>query len=458
MNGGGAALTALFGAVILCCPRRWALLGMLAGVLYLPQEQQVVLAGFHLTAIRLLTLAGFARVLARREFSLARLNGLDRVFFLFYAYTTLVFLARSKIDQAYQIGTAVDAFLGYFAFSGLVGDFEDFKQFLGDFALLLVPYAAFLVYETETGKNLFTLLGAQELGWTRRGRPRCFGSFRNPTLLGTLGSSFLPLYAALWLDRQRRLLTAIGGGLCVFIVWASNSGGSLSCLGVGIIGWMLWKARARMRLVRRTASTTILAMGVVMNAPIWYVLDRISSFTGGAGYHRSRLLDLFFQNIGKWWLAGMPVAETRDWFPYWLPGGATDLCCVIVSYGVSAGLGGVILFLVLLTKAFKSIGVAVARAGEALDDGREALLWGLGVMLSVHVFNWLGVTYFDQTNVYCLMQLASISRLSEPCPETLAPETDAASDAAEGGGLASDAGATGGIWPSAEACAPSEAC
>lgn len=112
----------------------------------------------------------------------------------------------------------------------------------------------------------------------------------------------------------------------------------------------------------------------------------------------------------------MRVAATNEWFAYLLPSGQADLCSAIVGYGIAAGVGAVILFFALLTQAFKALGAGMAHTGsdEGPPDGPEYLLWGLGVMLSVHVFNWLGITYFDQTKVYWFMQLASISSLSGP--------------------------------------------
>ena len=45
----------------------------------------------------------------------------------------------------------------------------------------------------------------------------------------------------------------------------------------------------------------------------------------------------------------------------------------------------------------------------------EFLLWGLGVMLAVHIVNWFGIIYFDQMYVIWFMQLAAISTLSYLC-------------------------------------------
>ncbi len=95
--------------MVLMASRRLALLGMLAGVLYFSETQSLQLAGLNMYALRFLEVAGFVRVIGRREFRLGKLNRIDRVFLLLYGYTTLVFLLRSTGHYAYQIGCAVDA-------------------------------------------------------------------------------------------------------------------------------------------------------------------------------------------------------------------------------------------------------------------------------------------------------------------------------------------------------------
>ena len=41
------------------------------------------------------------------------------------------------------------------------------------------------------------------------------------------------------------------------------------------------------------------------------------------------------------------------------------------------------------------------------------MLWGLGVVLALHIMNWLGITYFDQTYLLWFMQLAMVSNLTD---------------------------------------------
>lgn len=417
MNAIGTSILVILILVVLSAPRRGALLAVMIGVLYLTQGQGLQILGLNLYAVRFIELAGFIRVMARREFTFSKLNGIDRTFLLLFAYTLIVFLLRSKEGQAYQIGLAVDALLCYLTFRGLLKDLEDLKWFLHALVILLVPYVGLLMVESLTRQNPFTAIGgvAETVSFVRGDRYRCFGSFRHPSLLGTLGASFIPLYIGLALERAGRKLAFLGIVLCLLIVWASNSGGPASSTAVAVVGWLFWRMRARMRLVRRGLVWGIVVLALVMKAPIWYLPARVSSFSGGDGWHRSHLMDMAFQNLGKWGFAGMPLSETGDWFAYTLSTGSADMTNQYLAFGMAAGLGAIALFIVLFVMAFRSLGraLAVVRSVDERPTETEFLLWGLGVMLLVHSVNFLGITYFDQTYAIWYLQLAAISGLTQ---------------------------------------------
>ena len=404
--------------VVLFCPRKWAVLGMIAGVMFLTQGQQFEVAGFNLFPQRFLELMAFARVMIRREFSFRRLNKIDSALLCLYVYSTVVYLLRSSEGQAYQIGIAVDAFLSYFAFRGLLGNMEDFRWFLSALLILLVPYTILVLVESMTKHNPFVLLGGVEGGakWMRNGRPRCFGSFRQPDTQGMFGATFLPLYVALAFLPLERKRAFIGIGLCIAIAWAANSGGAASAAGAALACWAFWPVRTQMRKVRWAIVGAIVGLALTMKAPIWYILARIAAFTGGDGWHRSFLMDVSYRHLDLWWLAGMPIKETADWFPYSLnTTGGADITNQFVAFGLIAGIAAIVLFIVLLTRSFSGLGKALVVVRSSFQSTREAefLLWGFGVMLTVHIINWFGITYFDQMYMVWFMQLAAISAFSE---------------------------------------------
>ena len=423
MNAVGASILVILAVVVWSAPPRWVSLGMMAAVLYLPEAQQLVVGGVNLFGVRILGLVAFLRAMARREFSFTRLNSIDKAVLLLYTYKTVVHWLRSTEDWGSVVGPAVDVWFCYFTFRGLVGDLAELRWFLRSFLILLAPFAALVLVESLTGHNSFAFMGAKVAGdnWMRGDRFRCFGSFGHPSLLGTLGASFLPLYLALAFTRAERTRACIGLILCLAIVFASNSGGPLNTAAVGVVGWFLWRVRRNMRQVRWGIVGLLVMLALVMKAPIWYLPARFSQITGGDGWHRSYLLDVSFQHFSQWWFAGMSLKDTKGWFPYDLDGtGGADITNQFIALGLGAGLGAIVLFVVLLTRAFSSLGKALAfvRLNSAQVTQAEFMLWGLGVMLVAHIANWQGITYFDQTYVIWCLQLAAISSLSESCTAT----------------------------------------
>lgn len=405
--------------VVLAGSPRVALLGMMASVLFLTQVQQVAVAGLNIYSVRFLELAGFIRVMSRGEFVFKNLNKIDRALLVLYLFTPIVYCLRSTQGQAYIIGESVDAFLCYFTFRGLIHEMKDFELFLRGFILLLVPYALMVLFESMTHHNAFAFIGGGLFDWTRGDRFRCVGSFRNPDLLGTLGATFAPLYVGLACIRRNRMVAVIGLILCLVIVWASNSGGPLCTTAIGFAGWAFWFVRTRMQLVRRGMAFGLIVLAMVMKAPIWYLLSRISEITGGDGWHRSYLIDVSVQHLGTWWLAGMPIIDTSDWFAYSLGTGA-DICDVFISFGLNAGLGAIVLLVLLLVKGFSAVGKALDSIGSGFVEPTEMefMLWGFGAMLAGHIANWFGITYFDQSYVIWFMQLAALSSITQSCIET----------------------------------------
>ena len=86
-----------------------------------------------------------------------------------------------------------------------------------------------------------------------------------------------------------------------------------------------------------------------------------------------------------------------------------------LAFGITAGLGAMVLLVALLKRTFSDLGktLAVLRSNSEPAIDIEFLYWGLAVMLVVHTANWFGITYFAQTYVLWFMQLSVISTLTQ---------------------------------------------
>ncbi len=395
-----------------------AILGMMGGVLFLTQAQQVDLFGVNFYAIRFLEVAGFLRVAIDKKLPFCQLNGIDHAFLWLYGFTILVFLIRSTESIATQIGITLDAFFCYFIFRKLIIGMDDLRWFLRSFVILLAPYTVLVLIEITTAHNPFALLGGIEGGsdWMRHGIPRCFGSFRQPDTLGMFGASFLPLYISSVFDEKERKNALLGISLCLTLIACANSGGPILGGLTGLLAWGLWRIKKRMRMVRWGIVASIILLALVMKDPVWYIFAHASGLTGGSGWHRSKLIDVVYRNIDQWWLAGMPLGDTIDWFPYVLPQvGTADITNAFIAFGLTSGICSVFLFIRLLSKTYNRLGLALenVRSFHSATRETELMFWGLGVMLTVHIINWFGCTYFDQMYVIWFMHLAVIATLTE---------------------------------------------
>ena len=92
MNAVAISILITLIALVLFASQRWALLASMAGVLYLTQTQAIDVLGLQLYGVRLLEVAGFTRVILRKEYSFSKINRIDRVLLLFYCYLTVIFL------------------------------------------------------------------------------------------------------------------------------------------------------------------------------------------------------------------------------------------------------------------------------------------------------------------------------------------------------------------------------
>jgi hypothetical protein len=263
-----------------------------------------------------------------------------------------------------------------------------------------------MINESLTGTNVFNAMGGQGPAWLRDGRYRCIGAFRGPHTAGIFGATLIPVFVCLFFKGNQRGFAVIGLFFATAITYASNSSGPLMAYLLGLVGLAFWPLRHNMQRVRRGLVAALIAYGLLSKAPIWYIFSKISDITGGDGWSRSFLMEQCFNHASRWWLMG--TNNTGDWASSEMPGGGADLCNVFVSCAAVAGLGGLILFILLLVWCFQYLGRALHAAREMQPES-EGLLWALGSVLFAHINALSSVTYFDQLFVVWWGFLAMIS-------------------------------------------------
>jgi hypothetical protein len=274
---------------------------------------------------------------------------------------------------------------------------------------LIVPFALLMVVESLTGRNPFAALGAVYAeSWTRDGYVRSAGAFRNAITAGSFGATLAILFAGSLPAYRPKSPMVVGLLSCIATVVCARSSGPLLGLILGCVALACWYMRERTRAIRWAIAAGLTALALVMNAPVWFVIDRVSDITGGGGYHRALLIDRFINDFSAWWLAG--TTNTSHWFPYTLADGTR-----FIRDAVDAGLIGLVLSCALVVRCYQRLGEGM-KSGRELDAIATRSLWGLGAALTASVGILFSVTYFDQMFVMWHFVVACIASLpSDTC-------------------------------------------
>jgi hypothetical protein len=421
--GGGSTATVLHPIVLVAMlivivltfllSRKNLVVPLLLSTFLIPLGQQFVVAGVHLFALRIIVLAGLVRMLFSKrspegDLLAGGLNSVDKAFLLWAFLHALAFtlLFREMGAVVNQVGYLWDGLGGYFILRFMIQDEEDVKRAINCFAFLAVVFAICMIREQWTRQNIFGLLGgvtaASEI---REGRIRSQAVFQHSLLAGTFGATALPLFLLLWKSGKSKLLAITGAaGATVMVATASSSTPVIAWL-AGIAAVFCWPFRKRMRTLRWGFVALFLSLCFVMQAPIWFLIARVSVAGGSSSYHRAMLVDQFVRHVPDWWLLGTNQNETWG-NDMW------DTSNRYVEEGETGGLAAFLCFLAVIYWSFARIGTA--RKSAENDRQKEWLLWILGSTLFAHTVAFWGISYFDQTRVTWFALLAMISAVTAP--------------------------------------------
>jgi hypothetical protein len=170
-----------------------------------------------------------------------------------------------------------------------------------------------------------------------------------------------------------------------------------------MIGGLMFLLRRQMRMVRWGILVTLIALHIVMKAPIWHLISRVSAVGGSTGWHRFNLIDQAIKHFGEWAVIG--TSSTAHWG--W---GLQDVTNQYILEGVRGGFLTLCLFIAVIAVAFREVG-RLWRL-QARHMYRQALSWALGVSLFVHCTSFIGVSYFGQIWILWYLLLAMIGSMS----------------------------------------------
>lgn len=407
-------LILILGIGILFLHKTAAAMLMFIGALYIPLSSRVILGPADFTAVRILVLFSFTRVIARQEYKIC-LNRIDKtiILWMFSNILTGLLLDRQDTTIFLRLGQAYDVIGSYFSFRFWLRTKEDITKTFAMLGFAILPMAMEMVYEQVKIHNLFSYLGGiSERPGIRDGRIRSQAAFAHSILAGTIGATSLgfciPLYR---MNNKKMKISALAGMFaCIVITFTSSSSGPIMSLFFIITGYFFWFRRYQMKSILRIGILSLIMLEIVMESHVWYLIGKIDLTGSSTGWHRAELINNAIEHLGEWWLLGTDF--TRHWMPTgvsWNPR-HTDITNHYLINGVNGGLVTMLLFIRLISCGFSYVGKMV-NTMRTHDKEIGFLAWSLGVILFSHTVTFVSVAYFDQTIYAFYFLLAAISSL-----------------------------------------------
>jgi hypothetical protein len=411
---GSGVLVLMLLAIVLVflLPRRFVLAPLMFGVFLLPFGQTFVLGGVHIFVFRLMLLAGLIRASVSRSSDgplfAGGFNAVDKLFVGGTIYGAVAFVLRFRDVGAVvnQFGILWDVLGGYFAMRFLIRDDDDVQRAVKILTSVAAILAITMLYEKIYDVNLYARIAGQPIiPEIRNGSIRAQGPFHHAILAGCFGATLLPLFFWLWKSGKSMLVGIVGMLASTAITFSSASSTPVSAYLAGVLGIAFWLLRNKMRAIRWGIVVGILLLNFAMHAPVWYFLEHIDLAGGSAGEHRAELIDNFVRHFGDWWLIG--TSDNAKWgFEMW------DISNQYIAQGEGGGLVALVCFVAVITLSFKKLGAS--RKSNERDRAIEWYFWLLGVALFSNIVAFLGISYFDQTQVSWYALLAMISVATSP--------------------------------------------
>lgn len=400
--------------IILLAPRKYAPIAFLLVVFLGALGQQIYLGGFHFYVVRILIIASMLRLTVSKFMSPGPLlaGGFNVVDKLFIAWVCFRCAANILVNNgvggaiAYQASFMIDAMGGYLLMRFSIRDEEDIVRVIKVFAALTCIFAVTMLDEKFNSQNIFGYLNVLPVvPAVREGSIRATAAFAHPILAGVFGVALMPLFWWLWQSGKSKTAGILGfcGSMGMMLTSASSTP-LMACL-AAFIAWFAWPFRNKMHIFRWGVVGMLIALHLVMKAPVWMLIARVDLIAGNSGYHRAMLIDQCIRHFSDWWLIGTNAAGTWGW-DLW------DTSNQFVQEAESGGLITFILFVLIIARSFNKIGKARRLVQD--DPKQERFMWALDVTLFTNCVGFFGISYFDHTKMMWFAFLAMVAAATAP--------------------------------------------
>lgn len=367
-------------------PRTYALLPYVIGACWVPADQTVMVGELDFQVLRILVVMGMLRLWMCGEIVTIRWNRFDKVFLAWAIVGSLVYVVQWMSIGAvlYKCGQMLNALGLYWIFRQNIRSWEDVKTGCVAAAACALAMTPFVAVEWASGSNPFGALG-RVTTFFRDGNFRSQATFPHAIMMGLFWATLVPLFVG-FARQSHKALFWLAVGASTFMVFASSSSTPLLTLLMIPALLVAYRWRQQAGMAAWGVLAMIIALHIVMKAPVWHLLARMSVVSGSTGWHRYYLIDMAVRHFSEWMVLG--TRDTAHWGM-----GLMDVTNQYVLEGVRGGFVTLVLFCALLIIAGRAF---VRLALRSADKKESYLAWCGFVCLIGHCVSFLGVSYFGQ--------------------------------------------------------------
>jgi len=231
----------------------------------------------------------------------------------------------------------------------------------------------------------------------REGSIRCAATFPHAIMMGLFWATLVPLFVGCAKEKKHAVLFWSAVGASAFMILSTASSTPILTLAAVAVLLMAYPLRQSTGTGAWGFLALLVSLHMVMKAPVWHLLSRVSVVSGSTGWHRYYLVNQAIEYFREWALLG--TRDTAHWGV-----GLADVTNQFVLEGVRGGFVTLVLFCVILFVAAR----ALARLSCRTRDKRESyLVWCVFVTILGHVVSFFGVSYFGQIAMPWWLLLAS---------------------------------------------------
>ena len=398
------AVTLVLMALLFVVPRKYFVLPFILGACFIPSDQRVIIFDIDFTPLRILIIAGVLRLWLRGEIRSINWNRFDNLV-LSWAFVGAVIYVMQWRDMRgliYKCGALYDIIGLYWLYRQSIRSWRDLVFPFKVFAICCLILVPFVAYESRTGINPFKVFGRAGTA-IREGEYRCAASFPHSIMLGLFWATIWPIFVALSrLGRHKFLYWAAAAG-SVFIIFATRSSTPIMTWLIVLIVLCGYRWRQYVGCASWGLLGSLIALHIVMEAPVWHLISRVRIIGASTGWHRYHLTDQGIKHFNEWALLGCRSTAHWGW-------GLGDITNQYLLEGVRGGFLSLLLFVAMVFIACKTLS---ALSISCQEPKLRFLTWCLFVTMIGHCVSFLGVSYFGQIHMWWYMTLAMVSFLTE---------------------------------------------